>query len=136
MSESKNPSDANTDVVDDFALLGTGTVGAQTGDNRPSVYVEVIDGKPFYIFRASSLKQPDCIFLRALQGFEAAPPPPYMQAAFDQGNYLEPILTSRYELEHGCEVVNDQREVELPVGSNIIIRGHTDGEVWESGCEL
>ena len=122
-----------TSEPDKTKLFGTGSVATtSSGDDRPAVYLEEIDGVNTYVFRASSLKTPDCQLLRLLQGETPEPWSDNTLAAFAAGHEWEPKIIERYEETHDGQFTDDQLEVVLQVSPNIIIRGHIDGIIVAS----
>jgi hypothetical protein len=82
------------------------------------------------IYRASALGS--CIrrMVAARRGFDPKPPPAKLQAAFDEGHALEPVILNLLA-ERGWDLKNPQAEVEFGVGTNpqgqrLIVRGHVD----------
>lgn len=98
------------------------------GDDRSSVYVE--DG--ISIYRGSAIGH-QCLtqLVAARLGYQASPPPAFLQSRYDEGTAMEPVIIERLRREHGWTVTNDgddnQMELEVPVGDFAKIRLHPDG---------
>lgn len=94
--------------------------------DKPMAYVDP-DGT--VVYRAFSISTCSKALILSRLGVEGAPPPESMQLRFDDGHLHEPAIISRIEEYTGWKHTPDgsQNEVELPVMSGVIIRGHTDG---------
>lgn len=85
--------------------------------------VSIENGKAVY--RASGVY--DCLnaLLMHRLGYEGAPPPAWMQERYDAGHMHEPHIKERLlGLDYSLHA--DQATVEIPVGSDALIRGHID----------
>ncbi len=78
-------------------------------------------------YRASSLSSCHNALLLARLGYDAAPPPEWLQKRFDAGHDHEPLILARLTRDHGFNLVGAQDTVNLAVGSGARIRGHVDG---------
>lgn len=97
------------------------------GDNRPSVYEEVVEGVGVRaVYRASSVGNCTRNLVAARTGMEPAPPPGWMQTRYDQGHDNEPRILRKLEEEGEWEIEGEQYEITIPVGDSVIIRGHLD----------
>lgn len=92
-------------------------------DNRPMVYRE----NNRWVFRASSVGRSIRCLVAAMKSYEPLPAPDYLIKAAEAGDRAEHTV-KRMLAERGYRLVGTQSEVELPVGKDIIIRGHLDGE--------
>lgn len=99
------------------------------GDDRPNVYED--NGK--IIYRASSVG--NCIksLVAIRSGMEPSPHPDWLLEKFAEGNVNEPIILNHLR-SLGWTVDYDgddnQLELELPIGENVIIRCHPDGQAY------
>jgi hypothetical protein len=99
-----------------------------TADHRPNVYRE--DGK--WVIRASSFGHCLLSLARSAVGMEPSPMPQAVRDAMDWGVENESTVINRLR-EKGWRIEGDgdeQEELELAVGKNIIIRCHPDGRAW------
>lgn len=98
------------------------------GDDRPSVYYE----DNVLIIRASAIGG-TCLWelVAAGQGYEQGPVPDFLQAAFDEGHRLEPIINEMLE-ERGYVITGSQEEGHLDISPTLRIRYHPDGFVKSS----
>lgn len=79
------------------------------------------------IYRASSLGYSLCGLVCGHLGFEPIAPPDFLQAAFDEGNRLEPIVIEGLNND-GWDVTDQQKEVTLKViPDRAMVVGHIDG---------
>jgi hypothetical protein len=96
------------------------------GDSRPPVYWDPVVGKQVY--RAYSLG--NCV--RALTAFRKgvtpADHPEWLLKAFREGHENESVILSMLYEQGDWEPVDGgaQREIEIPVGTGALIRGHND----------
>lgn len=98
-------------------------------DDRPIAYWEGTVNAPVAVFRASGLSRPPCQHACALQGVPKSPPPAKIQAAYDAGSALEPLIVERL-IAMGWQVTNhgeDQLEFDLRIGKKARVRVHPDG---------
>lgn len=87
----------------------------------------VMSGTEPRIYRASSLGYSLCHLVCGELGYEAIAPPDYMQAIFDEGHRLEPIIIEGLNNEN-WSVTDEQKEVELDVIPGVAkVVGHIDG---------
>lgn len=94
--------------------------------NKPIVYRE---GQRT-IFRASAFAACIKSLVLARCGVEPAPPAQVLQRAFTRGQEAEPMIMAQCANYFQADVVDMQRQVELPIGKKAAIRGHIDGAMW------
>lgn len=83
------------------------------------------------IYRASALGSCERRLLAARLGFDPKPPPAKLQAAYDEGHRLEPIILKRLEDDYHWVLEQHQAEMQLhlgtgPDGRELYIVGHVD----------
>lgn len=103
------------------------------GDDRPPVYYE----DNVLIIRASAIGT-SCLWelVAAGQGYDQSPVPDTLQAAFDEGHRLEPIINEHLE-SMGYEITGHQDEGHLVIAPNLVIRYHPDGFInWKDGLRI
>lgn len=93
-------------------------------DDRPAVYEE--NGR--VIYRASALGGCPRMLSALRMGYEPTPPPPEIQRVFDEGHLHEDSMCEWVESRFGWELVREV-EVEFPVSSSVIVRGHIDADI-------
>lgn len=95
------------------------------GDNRASVYEE----NGLLIFRASAAG--NCLknLIAIKMGVQGAEAPDHILKAYQEGVDNEPVILADLVRNHGWTLDEDggQDELELRIGSNIVIRCHIDG---------
>lgn len=92
-------------------------------DNRPPVYYE--QGR--WVYRASSLGSCPKALMAARMGMQPAPPPPKLQAAFDEGHAAESLILEQAADWFEADIHSHQETVEIKVDSKTLIRGSIDG---------
>jgi hypothetical protein len=90
------------------------------------VYEESTGDGTRFVYRASSLGQCLNALACARRGITPASVPAELQARFDLGTELEPIILDRLQTKHGFHLYGQQSVVEMGVGTKAIIRGHVD----------
>lgn len=85
------------------------------------------------IYRASALGYSLCHLVCGELGYQPIAPPDYMQAIFDEGHRLEPIVIDKLRA-NGWQVHDEQLEVELDIipGQTKVV-GHIDGKCVRTG---
>lgn len=78
------------------------------------------------IFRASAIGNCEAALVYSLRGMEPSPPPPDMQARFDDGHLHEPAIIEHLR-KAGWVIDQSQDTVKIHVNESIIINGHVDG---------
>lgn len=98
------------------------------GDDRPSAYYE----DDVLIIRASAIGS-SCLWelVAAAQGYEPTPVPDNLQAAFDEGHRLEPVINEMLRAD-GWVITGEQDEGELVISPTLKIRYHPDGFITHS----
>jgi hypothetical protein len=117
----------------DETVDGRTRIVAPVGDDRPSRYEE--DGK--VIYRASSLGMCMKTLVALGLGHQPDPHPDWLLRKFQEGIDGEPVVIETlsenwvFEKEEGSghwlKWHDGQPLIEVPVGTNVIIRGHADG---------
>lgn len=81
------------------------------------------------VYRASSLGYSLEALVAGHLGFQAVDPPEYLQAAFDEGNRIEPLALDKYRAHFiNGFIDSEQKEVELEVIPGLAkVVGHLDG---------
>lgn len=88
----------------------------------PNVYD--IDGVTY--FRASSLGSCSKALIAARLGYDSVGPPEFMKNRFADGHLHEPQILSRVTEEFDIPWTDGQLEVDLPISSRVVVRGHID----------
>lgn len=84
------------------------------------------------IFRASAIGNCEAALVYSLRGMEPSPPPPDMQARFDDGHLHEgPILD--HLRSKGWAISDQQAEHDIYVNESILLRCHIDGIATKDG---
>lgn len=110
------------------------------GDDRPSVYLEDIDGTQHVIYRASAVGGCERALIAARIGAPRHPIPAVIQKAFDEGHAAEAAILDRFAADHADHLRllpngGTQRQVAIPVtwprkakaSLPVLIRGSLDG---------
>lgn len=97
-------------------------------DSRPSAYEE----NGVAVYRASAVGGCIKALTAARLGYTPIAPNEKSERVMNEGNIHEPHILSSLEREHGWVIGRRQDELELPVGTGIIIRCHPDGVITTS----
>lgn len=98
-------------------------------DERPMRYIE----GDKVIYRASSLGYCHRAFVALSNGMTPTDAPAWLKKAWKEGTESEPFIIEQYLEKYQATLVETQSLVELPIGENIIIRGHIDFQANEDG---
>lgn len=95
-------------------------------DDRPDVYEE----NGLWVFRASSAGHCLKNLIAIRLGVGTMDTPAWLEKAYAEGVENEPVILANLVREHGWTLQEDasQNEVELRIGSKVIVRGHVDAK--------